>query len=203
MVSATLFLKNHRSQRSGCFLSCFTWQKSSSFSRFSSWNGASEPASVLTNQMAAAHTSWTQMHRQLQAGTNSLRWNCFRPELQLQKPLRKRPKQISVPQPFPAPWLMIYLTSASAPQRAVWWFLGAHLFHPPTDTFISKWCLCELRGCWCLRLHITFPFMQLPQCGEDEGKNWQVQENIQHLVNNSKSLLILCNSKLICWETSF
>lgn len=54
--------------------------------------------------------------------------------LKRKEPLRKTPKQILVPGPFPTPRLMIYLTSASASQRSV--MVSWCSFPPPTSSLL-------------------------------------------------------------------
>lgn len=94
----------------------------------------------------------------------------------------------------PGPCLMIYLTSASAPRRAAWWSLGAHSFHPPTGTSISKWLfsLCELRTAEArhLRLHITtLPLWSKHNVSRAMVKSYNLRRRlIRCLLNNSTRL---------------
>lgn len=61
--------------------------------------------------------------------------------------LRQKLMLISFSITIPSPSAMIYSASAPTPQRtAARGSLADHLFHPPTDTYISKWpfSLCKL-----------------------------------------------------------
>lgn len=83
-------------QRSGCFMSCFTLQKSPSLSRYNNGSDTSEPASVPTNQVAATlcvpvtHTGWTRRCSS-SSRLGWIRWGerASGPERQLQKSLGK------------------------------------------------------------------------------------------------------------------
>lgn len=65
--------------------------------------------------------------------------------------LRQKLMLISFSITIPSPSAMIYSASAPTPQRAsARGSLADHLFHPPTDTYISKWpfSLCKLGRVW-------------------------------------------------------